>query len=127
MNTRDDRGQTLVEFALVVPLFLLIVIGLFDVGRGVFAYNTIANSARAAARVAIVNQDPVAIRSEAKQLGVGLGLQDADITLDECNEFDCVYGVTVTYDFQAATPLIGNLFNPTLSSTAQMHVENVNP
>lgn len=127
MSARHDRGQTLVEFALIVPLFLLIVIGLFDVGRGVFAYNTVANSARAAARVAIVNQDPVAIRAEAKQLGVGLGLQDADITLADCDTFDCLYGVTVIYDFQPATPLIGNLFNPTISSTAQMHVENVNP
>ena len=30
---------------------------------GVYSYNTVANAARAAARVAIVNQDPVAITS----------------------------------------------------------------
>ena len=123
----DQRGQTLVEFALIVPVFLLVVIGLFDVGRGVFAYNTVANAARGAARVAIVDQDPDAIRAEAKRLGVALGLSDADIELTACSEFDCVYGVTVTYDYDAATPLIGQLFDPTITSTARMPVENVNP
>jgi Flp pilus assembly protein TadG len=127
MSNRSDRGQTLVEFALIIPIFLLIVVGLFDVGRGVYSYNTMANAARAAARVAIVNQDPVAIRAEARQAGVALGLSDADITLDSCSEFDCKYGVTITYDYEPVTPLIGRLFNPTLVSTAEMPVENVNP
>jgi hypothetical protein len=127
VNIRDGRGQTLVEFALIVPVFLLIVVGLFDVGRGIYAYNTVANAARAAARVAIVNQDTVAIRAEARQAGVALGLSDADITLTPCSEFDCMYSVTITYDYEAATPFIGALFNPTLSSTAEMPVENVNP
>ena len=44
------------EFALVLPIFLLIVFGVFDLGRGVFAYNTVANAAREGARVAAVNQ-----------------------------------------------------------------------
>lgn len=127
MSGSDRRGQTLVEFALTIPIFLLIVVGLFDVGRGVYAYNTIANAARAAARVAIVDQDPSAVRGEARQAGVALGLQDSDITLTECSEFDCAYSVTITYDYQPATPFIGALFNPTLSSTAEMPVENVNP
>lgn len=127
MRRNDSRGQTLVEFALILPIFLLIVLGLFDVGRGVYAYNTIANAARSAARVAIVNQDPAVIRAEARQAGVALGLSDADIDLVPCDELDCSYAVTITYDYQAATPLIGALFDPTLSSTAEMPIENVNP
>lgn len=127
MIRHEERGQTLVEFALVIPIFLLIVLGLFDVGRGVYAYNTIANATRAAVRVAIVDQDPVAIRSEARQAGVALGLQDSDITLTSCSAFDCKFAVTITYDYEPATPMIGAIFNPTLSSTAEMPVENVNP
>ena len=49
-------GQALVEFALVLPIFLLIVFGVFELGRAVFAYNTVANAAREGARVAAVNQ-----------------------------------------------------------------------
>jgi Flp pilus assembly protein TadG len=57
---RRDRGQALVEFALVLPVITLIVFGFIDVGRFVFSYTTLTNAARQAARVAAVNQvDPV--------------------------------------------------------------------
>jgi Flp pilus assembly protein TadG len=53
---RDVRGQGLVEFALVFPVIVLILFGVFDFGRAIYAYNTIANAARQGARVAAVNQ-----------------------------------------------------------------------
>lgn len=124
---RQARGQSLVEFALVVPIFVLIVLGIFDVGRAVFNYSTVANAAREGAREAVVNQDAVAVRAAAKDAGIGLGLTDADITLAPCAAQDCPYSVTVTYDYEPVTPLIGPLFNPTLSSTAVMPVEFKNP
>lgn len=46
----------LVEFALVFPLIVLLLFGLIDLGRAVFAYSTLANAVRQGARVAIVNQ-----------------------------------------------------------------------
>lgn len=51
-----DRGQGLVEFALVIPVIMLLIFGAVDLGRAVYAYNTIANAARDGARVAAVNQ-----------------------------------------------------------------------
>ena len=53
---RDGHGQGLVEFALVFPVIVLILFGVFDFGRAIYAYNTIANAARQGARVAAVNQ-----------------------------------------------------------------------
>ncbi len=49
-------GQALVEFAVVIPVLVLIMVAIFDIGRAVFDYNTIANAARQGARVATVNQ-----------------------------------------------------------------------
>jgi Flp pilus assembly protein TadG len=50
---RDGRrGQSLVEFALVLPIFMLIVFGIIDGGRVVFANNDMAQSTRNVARVA---------------------------------------------------------------------------
>ena len=49
------RGQGLVEFALVLPLFLFILIAIVDVGRVVWANDVLANAAREAARYAIVH------------------------------------------------------------------------
>jgi hypothetical protein len=124
---QSSRGQAIVEFAMIVPLFILIVMGLFDVGRAVYAYNTASNAARAAARVAIVNQDPAAIRAEARQQTPGLGVGDADITLGACSTWGCTYSVTVTVPYSPVTPLVGDLFNPTIASTARMPVEFENP
>jgi Flp pilus assembly protein TadG len=126
---RRSRGQALVEFALVLPIFILVLVGLFDAGRAVYAHNTVANSARAAARVAIVNQSPDVIRDRAVEMGVALGLTSSDVTLVPCGSMEagCMYRVTVAWDYQPITPLIGDVFNPTISSTAEMPVEFVNP
>jgi len=51
----EDRGQSLVEFALLLPLMLLIITGLFDVARAVWEENTLAYAAREGTRFAIVH------------------------------------------------------------------------
>src|SRR6186997_3699952 len=77
-STRRHRGQALVEFALVIPLFLLMLVALFDLGRAVFSYNTLTNAAREGARLAIVNQDLTSIIERAKR-------QTAIVELDAPN------------------------------------------
>ena len=51
----DERAQALVEFALVLPLFLLIVTGIFDVARAVWQENSLAYASREGTRYAIVH------------------------------------------------------------------------
>jgi hypothetical protein len=51
----EQRGQSLVEFALLLPLMLLIITGLFDLGRAVWQTNTLAYAAREGTRYAIVH------------------------------------------------------------------------
>jgi Flp pilus assembly protein TadG len=51
----DERAQALVEFALVLPIFLLLVTGIFDVARAVWQENTLAYAAREGTRYAIVH------------------------------------------------------------------------
>jgi TadE-like protein len=50
-----SRGQGLVEFALVLPVFMVILIGMVDLGRAIWANNSVANAAREAARFAAVH------------------------------------------------------------------------
>jgi Flp pilus assembly protein TadG len=52
---RAMRGQALIEFAIVVTMFLLLVFAIFDFGRVIWANNSLANAAREAARYAIVH------------------------------------------------------------------------
>jgi Flp pilus assembly protein TadG len=51
-----QRGQALVETALILPIIVLLLVAVFDIGRGVYAYNSIANASRVGARIAAVNQ-----------------------------------------------------------------------
>ncbi len=138
----------MVEFALVFPLFLLIVFGVVDAGRLVFTYNTLANAARDAARVAIVNQStsgtetcdttsatawPVGCALES---GLNLDLSAADVSVAYRDPTDtgactplaigCIAVVGVTGSYQPLTPVIGQLIGSvTLSSTTRMPVERV--
>ena len=57
--TRDQRGQALVEFALLIPVVLLLIFGVIDLGRVVFINNSLSDGARHGARNASV--DPRAV------------------------------------------------------------------
>ncbi|MDE3112343.1 MAG: pilus assembly protein [Chloroflexota bacterium] len=52
---RDERGQAITEFALVLPVFLLTVFGVIDLARAVWEENELAFAAREGTRYAIVH------------------------------------------------------------------------
>jgi len=55
MKTNDSRhGQALVEFALVFPVFMLLLFGVIEVGRFVYTDNALSQAAREGARLAAV-------------------------------------------------------------------------
>jgi hypothetical protein len=51
-------GQALAEFAMVVPIFLLLLFGIIDLGRLVYTSNALSNGAREAARAGSVGTRP---------------------------------------------------------------------
>lgn len=51
----DARGQSLVEFALIAPVLLLLLVGIVDIGRGLQAYTTLGHVVREAGREAAVH------------------------------------------------------------------------
>jgi len=54
-GTGRSRGQALVEFALVVPVFILLVAGMIDFGFGLYSYMTLISGAREGARLGVTN------------------------------------------------------------------------
>lgn len=131
MSRRGQRGQSLVEVALVLPILLLILLGVFDFGRAVLAFNTVANAAREAARVAIVDQEPTVVEAQGKEAALGLDPTTVDVafSVDDCAEpfkIGCTAHITVDHEWQAITPIIGSLIGPIeLSSTTEMPIERV--
>jgi Flp pilus assembly protein TadG len=130
---RRARGQGLVEFALVVPIVLLIIFGIIDFGRAIYAYNTIDNSARTAGRVAIVSQTASSIQTAAINQAVALAIPATNVTIshDGCAisySIGCIVSVTVTYAFHPITPVIGQIWKTiNMSSTTHLPIEHVGP
>jgi len=54
---RQQAGQSLIEFALLIPLMFLLIMGLFDIGRAILYYAVMNNAAREGTRFAVVQPD----------------------------------------------------------------------
>lgn len=124
------------------PIIVLLVMGFMEIGRAVFAYNTIANAARQAARVAAVNQladvtecdesrpieDPYephwSMRGCAILAGKTIGLTTSNVAISyvappgttlDCDptlHIGCIAAVTVSYHFTLTTPFVSTLIGP---------------
>jgi Flp pilus assembly protein TadG len=85
---RDDRGIALVEFALVLPVLILLIVGVFDLALAVWQSNTLATAVRDGTRYAIVHGSAATDPS-------GPGDDDAIESLVQTNAIG-LSGVTVT-------------------------------
>lgn len=129
----------MVEFALVLPILILIIMGVFDLGRAIYGYNVISNSAREGARYGIVhahrNGDPndldtVGIQTAARANTFAVDPADITNVTSQCldpngnSTIECSSGnsvqVTVFYTFRPLT-LFFTSFN--LNGRARMTIE----
>jgi len=70
-----ERGAAMVEFALLLPLFLLIIGGIVDGGRAFFRQIELTNAAREGVRVAVMSEPtPAEIQLRAQSAAPGFTL-----------------------------------------------------
>jgi Flp pilus assembly protein TadG len=116
---RGDRGAAAVEFALVFPMLVLLVVGIAEFGRAYNIQTTISGAARESVRVMALQNSPSAARDAAKAYAPGLGLTNGQITISPTS---CTTGasatVRVTYPFTFITGLVGS--NITLTGRGTM-------
>jgi Flp pilus assembly protein TadG len=135
---RAEAGQSLIEFALVLPALLAVVIGIFEFGRAWNVYQVLTNAAREGARLAVVqttqSEDDVHDQIRDYLGRAALDLDSGTITVDG---FRSGTGTPVTveleypYEFQFLGPIVaflgdGSGTSPgsiTLSTTAVMRNE----
>jgi Flp pilus assembly protein TadG len=107
---RSDRGQDIVEYALVLPLLMLLLLGIVEFGLAIWRYDTVSNAGREVARCGIIyanvsatNGIETCIDTAIAHWGLGLGLTQDDfqvtITDDEIR-------VQVDYEHQPITGLV---------------------
>ena len=144
---RRDRGQALVEFSLVLIPFLWILMGIVDLGRGIYIYNGVNQAARELARVTSVHTcdesaptctigtsaETAAVAATQANLVPGLGgagstvayacttVTDAALSPVDCPS-DSFVRVTVTVPFSAVTPFLGGFLPSSLSSASHIEI-----
>ena len=136
-----ERGAALVEFALLLPVLMMIVLGTIDFGYLINRSTLLDNAAREGAREAVFDSDAVAIEARVRAaapsldqslLTVTLSCQLADgsacpgVSFDSEWEAGGTVIVLVEYDYEYLNPGAGILgLGPTrhLESTIQMRIE----
>ena len=126
------RGASIVEFSLVFILLMLVVLGLMDLGRGVWAYTTVAQASREAARYIMVHgsANPASdsdIENVVVQHAIGLDASKLEVSTsyDDDSERGDTVDVSVSYDFQLLTaPLILRSGTITLAANSRTVLAN---
>ena len=139
-----QRGQTLVEFALIIPIFLLLTVGFLDLGRAVYYYSAIHNAAREGARYGVVLETDsdgnftagqrIEIKTRARDKAVAVGVTLADVDAYDPASFPATPGrnvdiirVCVNFEFSPITPFIAQILGAgntlPMSSCSRMLME----
>ena len=144
-TTKGEKGQSLAEFVLVLPIFLILVFAIIDFGLGFHAWLTVTNSAREGARLGAVrapaagacDNNPATptnnITCRVRETADSLNQANLSVTVTNAKGTPGSSVVVKTdYDYDLITPLdsvlgliSGGSIGPTLtfSSTADMRLE----
>jgi len=135
---RGNSGQSLAEFAITVPMILLLVIGMVEFARGWMVRQVIVNVAREGARLAVIptsTNATVSARVDSLLTVSGINPANASITVTTCDGTGCagqpdVVQITVPYQFALVGPVLNyvcgsscSLGTVNLTSTSRMRSE----
>lgn len=135
-------GQSLAEFALVLPIFLVLFFAVIDLGSAIFTFNSLTNAAREGARLAIVNQDTASIIARAEGQVSVAEINAPNVSIDFYEQADdgtadtsrpcspaavgCLAIVSFESTYRPLTPIIGNILfknGVTFTATSILAVE----
>jgi Flp pilus assembly protein TadG len=124
---RLQRGQGLLEFALLTPVLLTFLFAVIDGGRLVLAYQTVGEAARSGAHQAqlvdsSLAQVQAAVNAHSGVLG-GLGSNTTVNPSATPRTPGTTVTVTVTYRFNLITPLFATFPGVNLASTSVVTTE----
>jgi Flp pilus assembly pilin Flp len=129
-RARDEHGQTAVEFALVAPILIVLLLGIIQIGIAFHDYVTITDAARAGARQAIVARFGPGNFDAAKQAvrNSAPGLDQVKLIPQVTDPSGMTAGslvtVTVTYPYAIDIPLLGiTVMSGNLTATSNEELE----
>lgn len=110
VSRASERGAVAVEFALLAPVLIMILLGIMEFGRAYNAQMTLTNAAREGVRVMAINNDQGDARTAAKNAAglINPALADGNITFSGPS---CAVGsqmtVTISYTLSTMTGIAG--------------------
>jgi len=127
-----ERGQSLIEFAFMSVVILILMLGIFDLGRAYFTYLALQDAAGEGASFGSVyptqvtgsdaNNITYRVRNSAPT-GLLVDLQNAQVSVQTTGtEPGDQITVTVTTDYQLLTPFVGSIVG---SQTLPLSAESV--
>ncbi len=136
---QTEAGQSLVEFTMILPIFLVLMFGLVDFGRAFYTWMLVTNAAREGARVAAVQGNSSSIDTRiydsfCSSFPSDCSLEPGKLTISKANVQGVrgsAVSIDLAYDFEFVTPLGGilqmlggnNLASPTISAHSSMRLE----
>jgi hypothetical protein len=135
-----SRGQSLIEFALVLPVLLMFAMFILDFGRAIYYYSVLFNAAREGARYGAIRQSvnrlDTTVTDAAGIINAALehvyGMPPGDVNVVPSKPIDAVTGevevlvVNTSYCFVPVTPFVTRLVGAgcfTLTSESKMFLE----
>jgi len=112
---RDERGAAAVEFAFIVPLLIVLVLGIAEFGRAFQVQGTLSAAAREGVRVMALQNDQVAARTAVRNAATSLKptITDAEIAISPatCPTVDggnTSVSLTISYPMPFLTGFFGS-------------------
>ena len=127
---RNEKGQSLVELALILPVLVLLLFGTVEFGRTFYSYITVTGAVREGVREAAVGKNDTEIEARVREaLTLPQGASEVHSITITPSEGSRITGVPVTvelrYDMPLVTPLLNTFLpNPVpLTASATMRRE----
>lgn len=112
---RKDDGQALVEFGLVAPIFLLLILGIVDFARAWNVYEVLTDAAREGARVIVVDNglsnDDAIVRMQEAGARAGITIASTDVQIVETDLTTGSKATTVRIQYDHRLQFIGALMS----------------
>ena len=118
LDRRSERGAAAVEFAIILPVLILLLIGTIEFGRAFQVQATLAAAAREGVRVMAIEDDHAAARAATRTAGGGLNpeLADANIAVGPAA---CSSGADATVTITYRQPFLTGLFGSGIDLSAE--------
>ncbi|MCZ9884241.1 TadE/TadG family type IV pilus assembly protein [Arthrobacter sp. B2a2-09] len=110
MARASERGAVAVEFAILAPVLIMLLLGIMEFGRAYNVQVSLSNAAREGVRVMAISNDQTAAKTAAKNAAVSLNPQLADTNFT-FSPASCTSGaqmsVTIKYTLSTLTGIAG--------------------